>query len=139
VKAITPTAVLVVDDDPDQLRIARLVLRAQLPGTPVLLCAGSEQALLALAEVPRGALVLMDRVLDGQESFSAVTAIRDVRPDLSIAMVSAAFSSVDRAYAIACGAIEAIEKPATLDGWRTALGQLGVVLSGPARFAPHAA
>ena len=138
--ALRPSAILVVDDDLDHARIAEIVLRSIAPGVPVARCTTTRAAIAALDALPRGTLVLLDRLLGGVESFAAVVALRARRPDLAIVMLSAALSSVDRAYAIACGAHDAIEKPASLAGWRTALGALVAVSDGaPGRRSPNAA
>ena len=134
-RTIAPPAVLVVDDDLEHLQITRLFLRAELPAADVMLCRTGAQALLALSHLPGGTLVLIDRLLDGVESFQTVVAIRERRPDLAVVMISAALSSVDRGYALACGARDAIEKPATLAAWRAALAQMGI--AGPAVVSPR--
>lgn len=122
-----PSAILIVDDDDDHAQIAQIVLRALLPAAHVERCADPINALAATAALPAGTLVLMDRMIDGVESFDVVVEMHGRRPDLAIVMLSAALSSIDRAYAIACGAREAIEKPGTLAGWRSALGAIAGV------------
>ena len=135
-----PAAILVVDDDSDHAQIARLVLRSIVPAIPVEVCRNTRILRDALGDLPRGTLVLLDRIIDGVESFSTLVDIRGQRPDLAIVMLSASLSLVDRAYAIACGAAEAIEKPSSLDGWRTALGALlGASVAAVPREAPRAA
>ena len=71
-----------------------------------------------------GAVVLIDRWLHGVESFDTVVEMRSRRPDVHVVMLSAVLSSIDRAYALACGAVDAIEKPSSLDGWREALASI---------------
>ena len=134
-----PSAVLVVDDDPDHAEIAALVLHALAPGLTVRICASASAAVAALDEQPRGALVLVDRVLAGVESFDSVVRMHGVRPDVTIVMLSAALSSIDRAYALACGARDALEKPASLAAWREAMGALLGMDDAPDRQAPRAA
>ncbi len=122
--ALRPTAVLVVDDDANHAWIARLVLDALAPGLPVEVCIDAAAAREAIGGLPRGALVLMDRRLGGVETFDTVVDCRSRRPDVPVVMLSAMFTSIDRAYAIACGARDAIEKPSTLAEWRSVLGVL---------------
>ncbi|MFA7248605.1 MAG: response regulator [Dehalococcoidia bacterium] len=133
-KPVHPAAILVVDDDSDHAQIARIVLRSIAPGIPVDVCGSSALVLDAASELPRDTLVLMDRILHGRESFGAIVELRAARPDVWVVLLSAALSSVDRAYAIACGAYEAMEKPGSLDGWREMLGS--VVAHEPAATAP---
>lgn len=131
-----PPAVLVVDDDPDHARIAALVLHTLAPGLDVQLAHDAASAVAALGAQPRGALVLVDRMLSGVESFDTVVHMHALRPDVTVVMLSAALSPIDRAYALACGARDAIEKPGGLAGWREALGALvGTADSAPRRAA----
>ena len=135
-----PAAILVVDDDPDHAEIARLVLRSIVPTIPVGVYRDTQAMRGVLQDLHPGTLVLMDRVIDGVDSFAAIIEIRAQRPDIAIVMLSASLSSVDRAYAIGCGAAEAIEKPSSLGGWRSALGALlGAPVAAPPREAPRAA
>ena len=118
------SAVLVVDDDADHAQIARLVLRSLAPSTAVEVVHNAPSAVARLGALPRGAVVLIDRRLHGAESFDTVVEMRSLRPDVSVVMLSAALSSIDRAYALACGAADAFEKPASLDGWREMLAAI---------------
>lgn len=131
---VTLPAILVVDDDADHGEIVRLVLRALAPDVPVQLCGDGQAAIVALAGQPRGTLILVDRVLAGVDSFDTVVRMRTLRPDTAVVMLSAALSSIDRAYALACGAADAIEKPASLAGWRAALA----AILDPAEATSHA-
>lgn len=123
-RPLTPPAILIVDDDLDHAYIARIVLQSIVPAVPIEVRHAAAAAFDALMDLPRGSLVLIDRVLDDVESFDTIVRMRAERPDVSIVLLSAALSTVDRAYAIACGAFEAIEKPSGLDGWRTVLSAL---------------
>ncbi len=137
---LRPPAVVVVEDDPDHARIARFVLESIAPGIRVTLCGDGDAAAAAFDDLPRGALVLMDRLLRGAETFDAIVGLRARRPDATIVMLSALLNSVDRAYAIACGAADAIEKPSTLAGWRVTLGALIAAPDiGPTWHQPRAA
>ena len=118
------SAVLVVDDDLDHAQIARLVLRMLAPTTGVQVVHEASGAIARLDALPRGAVVLIDRWLHGVESFDTVVEMRSRRPDVHVVMLSAVLSSIDRAYALACGAVNAIEKPSSLDGWREALASI---------------
>ncbi len=127
---ITP-AVLIIDDDLDHARIASLVLRTLAPDVAVEICHEAGGAMGALEGQPRGALILVDRLIAGVESFDTVVRMHAARPDATIVMLSAALSSIDRAYALACGARDALEKPASLAGWRDLLSTLVEVAGAP--------
>jgi DNA-binding response OmpR family regulator len=106
----------------------------------VQLCGDASGAIVALAGQPRGTLILVDRLLGGVESFDTVVRMRTLRPDAPVVMLSAALSSIDRAYALACGAADAIEKPSTLAGWRAVLAVLvGAPGATPPQWTPRAA
>lgn len=121
---LRPSAVLIVDDDADHAWIVRVMLGTMCPDLPVEVCSELRTLDVATAALPGAALVLMDRMIRGTETFDRVVDLHARRPDLAIVMMSAMFTSVDRAYAIACGAHEAIEKPSGLGGWRAALEAL---------------
>ena len=123
-RTLNATAVLVVDDDADHAHIARLVLNSLAPTTGVEVVHDAASAIARLAALPRGGVVLIDRRLHGIESFDTVVEMRLRRPDVDVVMLSAALSSIDRAYALACGAVDALEKPASLAGWREALASI---------------
>ena len=72
-------------------------------------------------------------MLGGIESFDTVVRLRALRPDAPVVMLSAALSSIDRAYALACGAADAIEKPSSLAGWRAVLAALVGASGAPPR------
>ena len=136
-------AVLIIDDDLDHARIASLVLRTLAPDAPVEMCHDTTAAMGALGGQPRGTLILVDRLLAGVESFDTVVRMHAARPDATIVMLSAALSSIDRGYALACGARDAVEKPSSLAGWRdllsTLVGTAGAPLTPPAPRGTRAA
>ena len=138
-KQPSPASILVVDDDVDHAYIARIVLQSIVPAVPIEVRHAAASAFDTLLDLPRGSLVLIDRVLDDVESFDTIVRMRAARPDVGIVLLSAVLSSVDRAYAIACGAFEAIEKPSGLDGWRSALGGLVAATQLPSQRTHRAA
>lgn len=117
-------AILVVDDDADHMLIIRTILSLLAPDAQVQACADGPTLLARLAQMPPGALVLIDRRLGRVESFEVIAEARRRRPDVAIVMLSAALSVADRARALAAGACTAVEKPASLGGWRNVLGAL---------------
>lgn len=116
--------VVIVDDDVDHAVIARTVLASVAPEVPVTTLTDPRGLGTRLAEVDRGALVLIDRVLDVEESYSVIRQVAALRPDLRFVMLSAALSRDDAARAIRAGATGSAEKPGSLGGWRTLLGRL---------------
>lgn len=122
--ATSPTAVLIVDDEPDHAFIARRVLLDLAPGVEVEVVsarAGLEELLLG---APQGALVLLDRLLGGIETYPALEVACTARPDLRIALLSAWLTPEEGSRARTAGAYRALEKPGTLQGWRDALREL---------------
>ncbi len=56
--------------------------------------------------------------------FDQLPALRTARPDLTIAVLSAALSDEDRERALAAGADRAAQKPGKIAEWRTLLSDL---------------
>lgn len=121
--------IVVVDDDVDHALLARMVLRQIVPTTDVTVMTDPHELAERLAMAPAGALVLLDRRLDGRDSATMLPALRDIRPDLRFVMLSAALSDRERDRAIALGAQAALEKPGSLVGWRVLLAS---IVLGPA-------
>jgi DNA-binding NtrC family response regulator len=116
--------VVIVDDEVDHAIIIRRVLADVAPDAPVDVMTDARRIDVRLLQVPQGALLLMDRLLDGRESVSLLPALLEQRPDVSVAILSAALIEADRDRALRAGAIAAAEKPASLDGWRALLRDL---------------
>jgi len=131
--ALRPPAVLVIDDEPDHARIVHQLLAMSEPGLAVELVSGelvsgagpAQEALPpSIGAAPAGALVLVDRLLAGRDCYPMLGRCARERPDLTLAVLSAALSPEERGRALAAGAHEAAEKPATLGEWRGLLGRL---------------
>ncbi len=126
--ALRPPAVLVVDDEHDHALIVRELLAMAEPGLSVELVAGASSTHGALPPsidgAPAGALVLIDRLLAGRDCYPMLGRCACERPDLTLAVLSAALSEEERGRALAAGAHEAAEKPATLVEWRELLRRL---------------
>lgn len=116
--------VVIVDDDLDHAVIARTVLAAVAPLAPVTTLTDPRGVDARLAEVDSDALVLIDRVLDVEESYPLIRRVASVRPDLRFVMLSAALSAEDAERAIEAGAMGSAEKPGSLSGWRTLFERL---------------
>ena len=121
--------IVVVDDDVDHALLARMVLRQIVPGAEVTVMTDPHELAERLALVPAGALVLMDRRLDGRDGAAMIPALRAVRGDLRFVLLSAALSERERDRALALGAQAALEKPGSLVGWRSLLAS---IVLGPA-------
>jgi DNA-binding response OmpR family regulator len=119
-----PPAALIVDDEPDHAMIIERVFATLAPELDVQIVPAGEVERRLCLDAPVGALVLLDRLLGGRESYAALRAVRARRSDLTIGVLSASLSDVDRERALQAGADEAAEKPGSLDGWRALLGRL---------------
>ncbi|MDA0364973.1 MAG: response regulator [Chloroflexi bacterium] len=117
-------SIVIIDDEVDHAIIIRRVLVDVAPYAAVDVMTDPRKVEERLAEAPIHALLLMDRLLAGRQSIELIPALLCARPDLSIALLSAALSEEDRDRALATGALAAVEKPATLDGWRVLLRDL---------------
>lgn len=125
--------VVVVDDDHDHALIIAMILR-DMAAVTVRLCSDLAQLPTIVAGAAEDTLLLVDRRLGAVESFAAVAEIHRRRPGLTLVMLSAALTDGDRARALAAGAQMAVEKPASLAGWRALLdGLLLAPLPAPTR------
>ena len=134
----TPPNVVVVDDDIDHALIVRLVLSRLAPDAAIEVMTDPRALAQRLVEGPRGALVFMDRQLDGRDGIDLLPLLRAERPDLRTVLLSSALPEADRLRALAAGAYAATEKPGSLIGWqRLVESMLGAGVTAPAQ--PHAA
>ena len=121
---VLPSTVVIVDDDPDHTFIARHVLLGLAPHLEVRVLTTLEGLARELSAAPAGTLVLLDRLIAGVETYTALTEARAARPDLRVALLSAWLTPEEERRARLAGAAAAAEKPGTLDGWRALLGGL---------------
>ena len=84
-----PSAVFIVDDEADHALIATHVLRGLAPEMDVRVLSALEGLAVALASAPAGAVVLLDRMIGGVESYATLRAVLEARPDLRVTLVSA--------------------------------------------------
>ena len=119
-----PPAVLLVDDDLDHLVIVRRVLARLAPGLPVTTLVDARDLMPRLRSAPSGTLLLIDRRLGDVDGLALLGEACRVRPDLRIALLSAALTRAEEREALARGAYLAAEKPSGLDGWRALLATL---------------
>lgn len=102
--------ILVVDDEPDVLKLLHLIL--ERAGFEVTLAADGEQALRCLAE-ERYDLVLCDVLMPGLDGYGVLAAVRgDARTrDLPVLMLSAKVQPQDIQRALEAGADGYVIKP----------------------------
>ena len=117
-------AVIVVDDEPDHAMVVRLVLLGLAPHAAVSVVTDTRQMVEDIKAAPKGALVLVDRLLGAYDGAAVVHAVRQARKDLCLVLLSAFMSDEDRERALAAGADAAVEKPGNLAGWRGLLSGL---------------
>jgi DNA-binding response OmpR family regulator len=110
--------VVIVDDELDHAVISRLVLAQVAPEVGVETFTDLKGLGARLAEVTPRSLVVMDRMLNGTESFGLIEQLKAARPDLTIVLVSAVLSAHDHQRAVEVGATLAAEKPGDLIAWR---------------------
>jgi CheY-like chemotaxis protein len=117
-----PARILVVDDDPDTLKLLRLILESS--GFHPLLAENGRQALMVIAE-QRPDLVLCDvlmPVLDGYETLVAIRT-NPQTATLPVLMLSALGQEHDVQRAIEAGADGFIVKPFALRPLLTAINE----------------
>ena len=119
-----PPALIVVDDEVDHAAIVRRLLVDLAPALPVEVVTDASGLIERLSEAPHHALLLLDRMLDGREALDVVSALAVARPDLTVAVLSAALSEHDRERALAAGADHAAQKPGSIADWRALLTDL---------------
>lgn len=110
--------VVIVDDELDHAVISRLVLAQVAPEVGVDTFTDLQGLASRLAQVAPRSLVVMDRMLNGTESFGLIEELKGARPDLTVVLVSAVLSSQDAQRAAGAGAMLAAEKPGDLIAWR---------------------
>lgn len=120
---MTTPPILIVDDDIDHAVILRAVIASVAPDCPTDTCTDPSRLPDALLEAEPGAVVFIDRMLRGVESFDQLPDVTRLRPDLHVVVLSSALSEDDERRARSAGAAAAIEKPATLAQWRSLVTQ----------------
>jgi two-component system response regulator HydG len=106
------TAILVIDDDPTMLNLAKFYLEER--GYEVNTAATSEEALRLIQQKPF-ALALTDFQLPDLDGLELVRRIKETSPDIEIIMITV-YASVGRAVeATKAGAFYFVEKPVDFD------------------------
>jgi len=101
--------VLIVDEEPDVIKVVRATFRAQEPGWEVLSAAGGEEA-LDLIEQEQPNLVLLDVGLPGMDGFDVLKEIR-LFSDVPVIMLTVRDDEVSKVSALELGADDYVTKP----------------------------
>jgi len=107
---LTPTRVLLIDDDEQVLRtLARMLERFGFAVTPV---KGAVEATAVLASNPESFdVVLVDMTMPRMSGLDFATVVTKVRPGLAVVLMSGNVQSIDPCVARDCGVIDIVEKP----------------------------
>jgi len=101
---MNPHGVALVADDDEFFRIAlATILRNKLGFQEVLEAGSLDEAIERLADHDDCFLALFDLTMPGMESAASVGAVREVRPDIKVAVVSASSRRSDILTALAAG------------------------------------
>jgi DNA-binding NtrC family response regulator len=115
----TTGRVLLVDDDPDQLKLLRTVLEAD--GWAVTAAESGESALTQLVERPETDVVLTDLIMPGMDGRTLLKRVQAEWPEIPVIILTA-HGSVDSAVALLHdGAYDYVTKPTKLDELRISL------------------
>ena len=104
--------ILVVDDDPDVLRLLQLTLE-RVGFKPAL--AGDGETALRRIEAERFDLVLLDVMMPVMDGWQVLQVVNAMSNPPKVIVVSAKAHPVDRARAFSLGAAEYVTKPFPLD------------------------
>jgi len=100
---------LIVDEEPDVIKVVRATFRAQEPGWEVLGAAGGEEA-LKLIEEEQPNLVLLDVGMPGMDGFAVLKRIR-LSSDVPVIMLTVRDDEVSKVTALELGADDYVTKP----------------------------
>ncbi|MEE2729852.1 MAG: HD domain-containing phosphohydrolase [Pseudomonadota bacterium] len=105
----TKQKLLIVDDEPTNLRILKLMLQEDYD----LVFAKCGEEAIALVQAERPNLVLMDVMMPGMTGFEACSAIRALpnQGSVPVVFVTALKDEVDEATGFDCGGVDYITKP----------------------------
>lgn len=111
---MTPGPILVVDDDPDALTIARTFLESR--GYRVVEASDGREALAKLEEV-RPALILLDVMMPGLDGWEVCRIVKDHPEfrDVRVVMFTARGDFADKQRGLRAGADDYLVKPIRLD------------------------
>lgn len=129
---MTPApSVVILDDEITLAVVMRTLILQGWPDAQVSVFTEARDLDARLHDVPAGSVVLMDRRLDGVDSYGVIAALTKSRPDLRVVMLSASLGPDDAATACAAGAVAAYEKPGGMGGWQQLLSRVFVPTASP--------
>jgi DNA-binding response OmpR family regulator len=114
--------VLVVEDDPDIVRLIELILKPA--GHTVDVATTLAQGHARLDHVPPPQVVIVDRRLPDGDGLELVRALKARRPEVPVLVLSAAVSALDFRAAHHAGATRVIDKPFEPDALEAAVEAL---------------
>ena len=116
---MSPSVILLVDDDPFILESTLDRIRAVLSDVTVETAARGDDALARL-QLRRFDLLLTDVRMPGLDGLSLLRAARALQPDLSVFLLTS-FPDIDAAHAQAAGAQGLLRKPFSAEALITAI------------------
>jgi DNA-binding response OmpR family regulator len=114
--------VLVVEDDPDIVTVIRLILEAA--GHTVDVATRLAEGHARLNHVPPPQLVIIDRRLPDGDGLELVRALKALRPEVPVLVLSAVVSALEFRAAHHAGATRVIDKPFEPDALEAAVEEL---------------
>jgi len=117
-KARTKKAVLVVDDDPKNLKL--LAVKFSQEGYRVVTAQSGKDALEAI-RLEKPGLVLLDIMMPEMNGIETLKRIKTLDPGIPVAMVTAVWDNDEAKKAIEAGAYEYITKPMDMEHLKSAV------------------
>lgn len=108
--------IMIVDDEPSQLRMAEYAIKTKLNYQPVCVASG-EEALqwLRSARQPAPDIMLLDMVMPGVGGLHVIREAKRIRPDLPVIVISQYGEEAHAAEALETGACDFLTKPIVLE------------------------
>ncbi|MBF0256902.1 MAG: response regulator [Gammaproteobacteria bacterium] len=100
--------VLIVDDEPANLRVLSLVLQAEYR---VRAARSGQEALNAIQTQPKPDVVLMDIMMPEMDGYATLRKMREINPDIPVIFVTALDGELDEQRGLQMGAADYITKP----------------------------
>jgi two-component system cell cycle sensor histidine kinase/response regulator CckA len=117
-----PVRVMLIDDEPSLARAGKRLLERR--GYQVVAYTKPREAIAALGEEPRGFdVVITDQNMPDLSGFEVAKAIRDLREDLPVILVSG-FRTLDESELAAVNVREHLDKPYSLEALEGAIGRV---------------
>ena len=104
----TKKAILAVDDDPKHLEL--LGIRLAEAGYRLVVAQSGKEA-LKMIRIEKPGLVLLDILMPEMDGFETLKRIKDIDPDIPVAMVTAVWDNDEAKRCFKAGACEYVTKP----------------------------